>query len=375
MKLTVIVTANNTESEVLEKTLHYIFESTLKSLEVLVVNYGEADKYKKLKKKFLKADFFDFSGNELEAKCFAIKKATGEYVFFAEPNSRVFFDFFEGLMLPAKKRPYDIVLGDWVIQTKSFAYKLLNDYTIQNTFVCEDDRVLKMYFYFSGAIRSWSVLWNKIIKTSVLNEVVESIEKLENKNIDADKVISFYAFSKSKLLTKIPMGLYFKHAKNAHEYYGETKEELEANIEKQKNTFELFEEELKKSNQFDDLKFKLLNWKRLVETQLFKTAKKIHCKESIENIKQTFGEDFRLFLPANFKMVIKKRAYLPKNIDKIENDLKKAYYSNKYLKIYAKRNSFAFVELVKIKELLNKKFDLTISKSDADIVVTSQKFW
>lgn len=375
MKLSVIVTANSTEPEILEKTLHYIFESTLKSLEVLVVNYGEADKYKKLKKKFLKADFFDFSGNELEAKCFAIKKVTGDYVFFAEPDSRVFFDFFEGLMLPLKKRPYDIILGDWVIQTKSFAYKLLNDYTIQNTFVCENERVLKMYFYMSGAIRSWSVLWNKIIKASILKEAVDCIEKLENKNIDADKAISFYAFSKSKLLTKMPMGLYFKRAKNSYEYYGETKEELESNIEKQKNTFDLFESELMNLNQFDDLKFKLLNWKRLVETELFKSAKRIGCKESIENIKKTFGEDFKLFLPANFKLVIKKRAYLPKNIDKIENDLKKAYYSNKYLKVFAKRNSFAFSELVKIKELLNKKFDLTISKNDADIVVTPQKFW
>ncbi len=376
MKLTVIVPVCSTEESILEKSLEYIFDSSLKNLEVIVVNFGEAKKYDKAKRKFLKADFFDIEGDELKAKCEGIKKATGDYIYFAEPHSRVFFDYLEGLTAKAMQEKYDIVLGDWAIQTKSFAYKLANDYTIKKSFYAEDDGVLDLYFSSRGGERSWFVLWNKIIKTEILKSVVADIDKIEgDKLFDSDRLITFLAFSKAKNVGNVHLGLYFKYAKNAFEYFGETKEELSQNILKLKKTFDFMESNLTEREIIEDFNLNLMAWRRLTETLLFRNAKRIGHKELVEDIKTIFGEGVKVFLSADAKYAIQKSKMLPKNLNKIEDALKKACFSNKYIKVYAKNETFAFFELVQMKRLLTKRYDITLSKIDANLVVPSQKLW
>ena len=64
---------------------------------------------------------------------------------------------------------------------------------------------------------------------------------------------------------------------------------------------------------------------------------------------------------------------LPLNINEIDNELKKIYYSNKHLKVYAKKNSYAYKFLYEMKFLFGLKYEILNCKNNASLFLTKEK--
>ena len=114
-------------------------------------------------------------------------------------------------------------------------------------------------------------------------------------------------------------------------------------------------------------------WKQLLCSTNYQVAKHRRFKSLYPFIKERYKSCKLQRLPAGHDRAYTKQLVLPRNIDQIDTELKKVYYSNKYLKVYAKRHSYAFNSLCQMKILFNKKFDMVRSKKAATFVFSKEK--
>ena len=87
-KLSIIIPVYNTLNEFLEECLTSIFESTLKDIEVIVVDDGSNKDYSKLKKKYLNKIKYFKTENQgtLKARLYGVKQATAPYVAYVDSD-------------------------------------------------------------------------------------------------------------------------------------------------------------------------------------------------------------------------------------------------------------------------------------------------
>ena len=211
-KLSVIVCLYNTEENYFEKCLKSVFDSTIKDLEVIVVDDGSVKDYSKILKRFPEIKYFKTENQgTLKARCFGIKKATAPYICFVDSDDTISFCYFEASLVKAEKSNADIVFNDWAFHTDKTRYVCLNDSTIKNKFCWKDDEPLKNFIRQEGKEHSYYVLWNKIFKTDILNYACEEIEKLnlEKMVFAEDVLMTYFAFEKAKKVENIHLGYYF----------------------------------------------------------------------------------------------------------------------------------------------------------------------
>jgi hypothetical protein len=117
-----------------------------------------------------------------------------------------------------------------------------------------------------------------------------------------------------------------------------------------------------------------LEWKKIISSQNYATAKNFKYEDVYDKIKVAYGVTKLTRPPKSADRSYAKHRLLPKNLQEVDDGLKKVFYSNKYLKVYAKRRSFAFVQLSSMKRVLGKRFDLVSKKADAIFVMPKEKY-
>jgi hypothetical protein len=151
------------------------------------------------------------------------------------------------------------------------------------------------------------------------------------------------------------------------------KAKLQNHVESMTKVFDVMENDMSGSEVFSDVKPFFDMWKNLLCTSNYQVAKRSHYKELIGLIKEKYRVTKIKRLPRGHAKAYQNQRVLPLNIDAIDTQLKKVYYSNRYLKVYAKRNSYAFESLVVMKCLFGLKFDLVKSKKQATFVFNKEK--
>ena len=64
---------------------------------------------------------------------------------------------------------------------------------------------------------------------------------------------------------------------------------------------------------------------------------------------------------------------LPQNINEIDNQLKKIYYSNRHLKVYAKNGNYAHKFLVQMKQRFELNYKICKSKYESNFILIKEK--
>ena len=94
-QLSVILCVYNTDPKLFDDCLQSIFESTLKDIEVIVVDDGSKADYTKLKKKYSDAKFIKTTNQgTLSARMTGAKLATSPYVCYVDSDDFVSFVYF-----------------------------------------------------------------------------------------------------------------------------------------------------------------------------------------------------------------------------------------------------------------------------------------
>ncbi len=377
MKLSVVIPVFNTDFELFDECLTSVFDSSISAIEVIVIDDGSSVDYEKLKKKFPRARFVKTENQgTLAARIKGIELATGDYIAFVDSDDKVSFDYFEAMVARASVTSSDIVLGDWAFLTERTPYVCTNDYTIKKLFMADGDSVLRMYFYPQGTEHSWYVLWNKIFKREVLVSSINEIKKLKlGRQVFAEDVLlTFFAFTVAKKVSNVHLGYYFYRIHDGQQIAVTSKEKFLSQVHQMAKVFDIMERELKIIDRFDEVKYNFLGWKNLMSSSNYVVAKNSNFKDTYEEIKKAYGVDKLKKLPRKAEEVYAKHYCLPKNLDEIDAALKKVCFSNKYLKVYARKRSYEFKELVAMKRILNKKFDIVSKKADATFVCPKSKF-
>lgn len=377
MKLSVIVCVYNTDEEYFEECLHSIFSCTAKNLEVIVVDDGSTKDYSKILTKFNKVKYFKTENQgTLKARIFGIKQATGDYVVFCDSDDFVSSLYYSAMIQKAEQTGADIVLNDWAFQTEKTKYFCKKDITITKNIVYKDDVVLEKFMEQSGLQHSFYVLWNKIIKREILLLATKDIEKL---NMDSllfaeDVLLTFFIFHYAKLVTNTHLGFYFYRIHENQQISVSSEEKLKNHIFSMTIVFDIMEQKLKEWGKFDYAKDYFLNWKKLLAYGEYAEAKRQKYKNLIKIIKERYN-----FTKLKTKFHGTSKYYenqfvLPVNYADVEEIIKKVYFSNKYLRIYAKNAKFAKNQIKTIVFLFDKRVYYVKNKALANLVLTKEKY-
>lgn len=173
-KVSIIVPVYNVE-KYLRKCLNSLINQTLKEIEIICINDGSTDKSLEILEEYKNRDSRiillnqENSGQSI-ARNNGIKKATGEYLGFVDPDDWVDLDYYEKLYNAASTNNTDIAVGGIVRVTGFKKKKFLNFKKETIT----DNTNLKFELC---DVPEKSYVWNKIYKTEKLKEIGLEFEK------------------------------------------------------------------------------------------------------------------------------------------------------------------------------------------------------
>lgn len=167
-KVSIIVPVYNVE-KYLRKCLNSLINQTLKEIEIICINDGSTDKSLEILEEYKNRDSRiillnqENSGQSITRNN-GIKKATGEYLGFVDPDDWVDLDYYERLYNAASTNDTDIAVGGIIRVTGIKKKKFLNFEKETIT----DNTNLKFELC---DVPEKSYVWNKIYKTQKLKEI------------------------------------------------------------------------------------------------------------------------------------------------------------------------------------------------------------
>jgi len=369
-KLSVIICVYNTDGKLFEKCLKSVFNSTIKDKEVIIVDDGSTVNYSSIVNRFDVKYFKTENQGTLKARIFGVKQAMGSHICFVDSDDIISFNYLAASMIEIKDA--DIILNDWAFNTQGSKYFCGNDSSITTNFV--ENIPLNKFFASNGTEHSYQVLWNKIFKKEVLVSAFEEILKLSLAELSyaEDILISYFTYKNSKQVINTHLGYYFYTIHNNQQINVQNKNKLLNHINSASCVFNIIEDDLKINNNFEKYQTNFYKWKQLICSLMVVNAKKLKLK-GIDNL------IIQKFNGCKLKKSMRKGDYayfnhklLPNNIAEIDSVLEKIYFSNKVLKVYAKKGGYAYKTLSKMKEMFYLKFKFA-SKKEADIIMPKEQ--
>lgn len=375
-KLSVVICVYNTDEIYFEQCLNSVFNSTVSDLEVIVVDDGSSKDYSKLLKKFSKIKYYKTENQgTLKARIFGVRQATAPYVCYVDSDDTVSFCYFEASLAKAEKTNAHIVINDWAFHTEQTKYVCTNDTTIKENIVLVGDDPLKKFISQAGREHSYYVLWNKIFKREILCQACDRVESLnlEKMVFAEDVLLNYFAFAQAKKAANVHLGYYFYRVHESQQIAVETEKKLVNHIESMTKVFDIIEKDLTKKSCFDEVKNYFQMWKQLLCSSNYQVAKHLKLKNLYSFILEKYRTCELKGMPSGHDKAYLKQRILPGNIDAIDTQLKKVYYSNRHLKVFVKKKSYAFEVLNKMKHLFKKRFDIVSNKYQANFVLEKEK--
>ena len=348
-----------------EACLSSIFNSTLKDLEVIVVDDGSNKNYSSILNKFDVKYFKTKNQGTLEARIFGVKQCKNPYVCFVDSDDTVSFNYFEGSL--SSIGDADIVLNDWAFHTKSSRYVCYNDSSINSEFVSRAP--LKKYFSQRGKEHSTYVLWNKVFKREIILSACEKVEalKIEKMVYAEDVLLTYFAYKLSNKVVNTHLGFYYYRVHDSQQVSVDSKQKLINHVFSLTEVFNFMEKDLKEDEIFDNYKSDFMAWKQMLFSTHYAVAKKFKSKELNEFVISRYGNCKMQKVAFASDSAYMNQKVLPTNIKDIDKLLKEVYCSKKILKVFARKSSYAHKELIKMKKVLGLNFEFS-DKKEADIV-------
>lgn len=374
-KLSIVVCVYNTNENYFDECLFSIFNSTITNFEVIVVDDGSTVDYQDILKKYPNIKYVKTENQgTLKARMLGISLATGKYLCFVDSDDTISFNYFEASMKKILAEKADIVLNDWAFNCENPILYCANDSTIKKNLIFTDNEPLSHFFAQEGKEHSYYVLWNKIFKKEVLTFACKQIKKF---NVDRliyaeDLWICYYAFMKAKKLVNTHLGYYYYRMHSLQETFGGNKNKLMNHIDSDVEVFSYIEQDLKSRNLFETFSTKFIKWKNLACSNHYLNAKRNKYFDLYAYIKMRFETKKLKNPPFDSAKSYKKQKVLTSNINEIDFALKNVYNNNN-LKVFARKNSYAYKTLLKSEKIFNTKYALVKSKKLADVVVPDEK--
>jgi hypothetical protein len=146
-------------------------------------------------------------------------------------------------------------------------------------------------------------------------------------------------------------------------------EKLENHIVSNAKVFDAIENDIKNIESFQKFLPLLDDWRNLLCSSNYQVAKRANYNELFDVIKKSYRINKIKKLPRDHAKSYYIPKLLPRNTTEIDEKLKEIFYAEENIKVYAKKGSYAFNSLVKMKAVWGLKFEFVTNKKQATIVI------
>ena len=277
-KISIIIPVYNME-KFIPRCLESLVNQTLKDIEIIVVNDGSTDNSLELLNEYKNKDsrivVIDKANSGVsEARNTGIKKATGEYIGFVDPDDWIKKEMYEKLYNTAKDNDCDVVMCNFI---KSF-----NDgrYENEKIEVTKNKVIEKPLLNELNAINLCLSVWKGIYKRSLI--IDNNIQFPKEIIIGEDKIFNMIALGKCNRFYYVDGNYYYYYYNNngaVRTYRKNFLEQQLALIEKQ--------EEILKNMEVSNMFIEKLN-AQYIDNILLSIYNQFNCNEKnsfIDNLK------------------------------------------------------------------------------------------
>ncbi len=295
MKLSVIICLYNTKRELFWKTLDSIYSSTLKDFEVVVVDDGSTVDYSDLIEKYNPVYVKTQNRGHLAARMYALMIAKGEYVCYVDSDDTVSFNYHQPMVDKACETGADFIINDWATKNDTFRGYTETDVTIATDFSLEGEEILRFYSACRGRQHSIFVLWNKVIRRSLLLLAKAEIEKtdiiMKRCTYSEDMLITFFVYKYARKMANIHTGFYFYHLHGEQSVNVTDGEKLKNQVDLITANFDVIRANIPEGKYKEEISANMREWELLMSRSHYSYAMASKDKELCRYIGEKYGVD------------------------------------------------------------------------------------
>lgn len=199
-KISIIVPIYNVE-KFLEKSVGSILKQTYKNLEIILVDDGSKDSSGKIADELGNQDsrikvVHKENGGLSSARNEGMKYVTGEYIAFLDSDDCIIPDFYEYLYNMIQEHNADIAQGlflripdEQIDRVNSIIEEANSKIDIKETVLTKKDALETLYGIKEGPYIQEVVVWNKLYKKHVLENIVFPVGKLHEDEFTTHKIL------------------------------------------------------------------------------------------------------------------------------------------------------------------------------------------
>ena len=312
-KVSIIVPAYNTEKYI-NKCLTSLINQTYKNIEIIVVNDGSTDNTKEIVENFAYSDdrikLFNIENSGVSnARNFAIKNSTGNYIAFVDSDDYISSNYIEIMLSCALEINLDLVCCNF---QKISENKTQKKYKIKKVKTKIYNKTEYLKEIFTGNLLTFALTTSKIYKKELMNEFIGNI-------VHGEDILYNYYY-----LQKIDKAGYL----NLKLYTYVTRKNSAVNSRFSKRRFKLMYKLIEIANELHQSKPELEKYIRTwlyfscLESFYFMFRDKVVDKESYNFLYNNLKEN-KKFLRANKKVKFLRRLFAPLGVSLINLFIKK----------------------------------------------------
>ena len=312
-KVSIIVPAYNTEKYI-NKCLTSLINQTYKNIEIIVVNDGSTDNTKEIVENFAYSDYriklFNIENSGVSnARNFAIKNSTGNYIAFVDSDDYISSNYIEIMLSCALENNLDLVCCNF---QKISENKTQKKYKIKKVKTKIYNKTEYLKEIFTGNLLTFALTTSKIYKKELMNEFIGNI-------VHGEDILYNYYY-----LQKIDKAGYL----NLKLYTYVTRKNSAVNSRFSKCRFMLMYKLIEIANELHQSKPELEKYIRTwlyfscLESFYFMFRDKVVDKESYNFLYNNLKEN-KKFLRANKKVKFLRRLFAPLGVSIINLFIKK----------------------------------------------------
>lgn len=340
MKLSIIICVYNTAINYLVECLESITNSTLKDIsgdyEICMVDDGSTLDYSDLISKYPIKYLKTQNRGILSARTTGAKMACGEYSVFCDSDDTVSFNYHLPMLEKAISAKADIVINGWASNTARARYYAEKDDTMyKNIDVCGEDTLLT-FSENEGRQHSFFVLWNKLYKTKLLQNAIDSVYAAgisERTSYSEDVAINFFAWRDAKRIVNIRTGFYFYRIHSTQSVNVASAKKLKSQIDNMTKTLLVMRDNIGDTVHKDKILEHINEWAALMARAHYSQAESAKYTELFPYIKEKYDVEKLSFSTVRDGSIYEHKKLLGDNFEEIDSLLLQIHDSDSKVRV------------------------------------------
>jgi len=229
-KVSVVIFINNTNKELLDKSIKSVLNQSYKNIELIIVNDKSTKKetistIEEYANKYPNIFIVNHEENYgmMRGRKTGFEKSTGDYIIYLDSADTMTLDYIRTMVDTAEKNNADLVVSSFNLEYEDGQKEYFVRCPFRNkTYDLKNEEIFNAYMAQEGHCYSWSVVWNKLYKRELVEKTVKEFEGFTMSHKDLNMTEDF-AFTSSAFINAKHMVSSTGEAVNYYKHSGPNK--------------------------------------------------------------------------------------------------------------------------------------------------------